>query len=286
MGLLRLDVMVTTVAIAAAAALIGSGRTEAQRSQRWRAGLGGAAAVLVAVGTMIKLWPALLAAGAWAIGRRGTAVAMAVATATAGVIWLAVVGDGVEPVRQVLTLRGATGWHVESVPGAVAALVGSEPARLEFNAFRIGTLRPWLVTTGRVVAVAVIAALALVATARRRSAGPGRHRDPSLETTTVVGLVMLGATAALIATAPLLSPQFLIWLTPWGALIARRPFRDLTPEVRAPVVLLAVAVVITGTTLTAFGPPDLDGTIPALLLCLRNLALLAIPVTCLRALAR
>lgn len=281
MGLLRLDIMVTMVAVASVAALVSAPNRSEPRRQAIGRPANTAAAVLVAIGTMIKLWPALVALAAWAIGRRAMAVAMGAVTAMAAAVWLVVVGDGLEPARQVLTLRGATGWHVESVPGALVALFGGDEARLEFNAYRIGTLRPTLVTIGRGLALVMMAALALTA---NRTGTPQRagHDRPS-----TVGLVMLGATAALIATAPLLSPQFLIWLTPWGALaLAPTSATDAghgDPR-RLPLALLAIAVVLTGFTLTVFGPPNLDQAVPALLLTARNLALLAIPVACLRAL--
>ena len=63
------------------------------------------------------------------------------------------------PVDQVLSLRGATGWHVESLVGALVALFTDADATLELNAYRIGTLRPTLVTLGRVGAVGAMAVL-------------------------------------------------------------------------------------------------------------------------------
>jgi hypothetical protein len=282
MGYLRLDLLVTVIATCAALALLH--RSEQSPDQRSTI----AAALfplLVVAGAMIKLWPALLIVGAFAIGRRQLAIAAAALGALGGVVWLGVVGAGLAPLDQVLSLRGADGWHVESLPGALVALVGSGDARLELNAFRIGTINPLMVTAGRVVAVAVMVLLGLTAA---RSTGSAIRR---------CGLVMLGAVAALLVTAPLLSPQFLLWLTPWAALVMARPqsfepeHRDrlsgrqpVEPVVEPAVMLVAVAVILTGVTLTAFGPQNLTGTVPALLLTLRNLSLLALPVACLAAL--
>lgn len=285
LGYQRLDTLVTTLAIAGALAVLWphprpgpAGRTG--RSSRWggraepRAGAGPAlaAGLLIAAGALTKVWPVLVVAGAIAIGRlRAAAAAIAVA-GIGGLAWLLVVGAGLEPVDQVLSLRGATGWHVESLPGALVALFGDGEARLELNAYRIGSLRPGLVSVGRVGAVAAIAALT--------TAGWRRGRGRPART---LGLVVLGATSALIVTAPLLSPQFLVWLTPWAALlVADRPEAS-RPE--WPLVLTGVAVTLTGATLTIFGPAGLTGSVPATLLTVRNLVLVALPVACWQALA-
>jgi hypothetical protein len=93
---------------------------------------------------------------------------------------------------------------------------------------------------------------------------------------------MLGSTAALIVTSPLLSPQFLIWLTPWAALVATRAGGRLN----APLVLTLGAATITGLTLAVFGPPNLARLAPALALTVRNGMLLWLPVSCWRWLDR
>lgn len=277
LGLLRLDMLVTVVAALAAVVLVGP-----RKRRRWGAvdgggGLGAGVGFsgLVMIGAMIKLWPALLIGAAWGIGRRHAAVAGAAATAGAGALWLAMVGDGLEPVRQVLSLRGATGWHVESLPGALVSLFGDESLRLELNAFRIGTLRPGVVTAGRVVALLVMALL-VVRAARWNDGRATMQR---------LSLVMIGSVSALLVTAPLLSPQFLLWLTPWGALLLMDEADEDDPlpalRVRPMMTLLATSVVLTGFTLTVFGPPNLAATVPAALLTARNLTLLALPAMCL-----
>ncbi len=275
MGYLRLDLVVTIIAAAAAVALV-SGPHKSGRTGR----LGQAAfAALVVIGAMIKLWPALLIMGAVGIGRRSAALFTAALGALAGLIWLGVVGDGLEPLDQVLSLRGATGWHLESLPGALIALVDDGEPRLELNAFRIGTISDPLVLVGRALAVLMTIALAVAAAAHSGERGLPVRR---------LGLVMLGSVAALMITAPLVSPQFVLWLTPWGALLlvdrGDGGPEDDEPALDRPLWLLAAAVVLTGFTLTAFGPANLAQTVPALLLTVRNLALLAIAPACLIAL--
>ncbi len=275
MGLQRLDMLVTVVAVAAAVALIGPRRgRRPTASDGWFAGL-------VAIGVMVKLWPGLLVAGALALGRRSAAMAAAVTTVAVGLVWLAAVGAGLDPIDQVLSLRGATGWHVESLPGTVVALLTGAEQRFELNAYRIGTIDRGLVTAGRVLAVGLVAALVVSARTIPAGARPATVR---------LGLVMLGSTAALLATAPLLSPQFLLWLTPWGALLVAgggaTPKARWTSDGQIAVVLglLVLAVGLTGGTLTVFGPDDLTGPVPAFALAVRNLVLVALPVACFAAL--
>lgn len=280
MGLVRLDLVVVALAVAAAALLlpIGGATAGVDRSNRpgWMADP--AFGLLVAGGAMVKLWPALLILGALAIGKRSAAIWAVMTTGAVGVLWLVIVGDGLAPVDQVLSLRGATGWHVESLPGALVALVTSDPAQLELNAFRIGTLNQALVTAGRALAVGVMVALVAVAGGVGHRSGTARSASGvGFDVIERFGLVMLGSVAALVATAPLLSPQFLLWLTPWGALLIGVGDRRL----RVLIATLAVVLVLTGATLLAFGPPNLAATTPALLLTVRNFGLVAIPLLCL-----
>ena len=267
-GYQRLDLLVTAIAGVGALALV----TDRGR-RRTALAADGLAALAIAVGATVKIWPVLLVVGAVAIGRWRAAAGAVVLTAAAGVTWLATVGNGLEPVDQVLSLRGATGWHVESLPGALVALFGGDRARLELNAYRIGTLRPGLVAAGRVVAVMTMAVLALAGYRRVRSDhGPGAETER-----TVFALAVLGAVAALVVTAPLLSPQFLVWLVPWAALAGPWPRPG---PARAAVALTALAAVLTGLALHGFGPDGLSGTAPAGLLTTRNLVLVGLVAAC------
>lgn len=297
MGYVRFDLLTVAAATGAALILIRS-RSRSEGDQpgsndrsRFGRSVDAGFGALVVIGAMIKIWPALLIAGAVAL-RRWSAALWAIGLGTvAGVGWLVLVGDGLEPIDQVLSLRGATGWHVESVPGAIVALVTNTDPRLELNAFRLGTLQPVVVTAGRVLAVILIGLLAgagaglLPRRARARADSLGRR----LSTRERIGIVMLGSVSALVATAPLLSPQFLLWLTPWVALLAGQlgPNKNETDRALIRLITLgAVAIGLTGATLVVFGPPNLAATAPALLLNLRNLCLLVTPVLCLQLLRR
>lgn len=283
LGYQRLDTLVTALAAVAALALLAGATADSPRERRRWVGPGvaadGVAATAIAAGALTKIWPAVLVATAAVLGRRRAAVGALGLMAFAGAAWLLAVGAGVDPVDQVLSLRGATGWHVESVPGALVALVGDAEPRKELDAFRIGTLRPGLVTAGRVAALAAMGLLAVAGHRRWRAGGPAGAPQR------VLGLTTLGAVAALLVTAPLLSPQFLVWTTPWAALLVTGR-RDAGPGPdRWPIGLAAAAAMLTGLTLTAFGPAGLAATIPAALLTARNLVLVALVPACLVALA-
>ena len=275
MGLLRFDLWAALAAVGAVA--VAASSTTARRGTDVAVDI--AVGVLVAAGALVKVWPALLVAGLWAVGRGRAAVASLVAMAAAGVAWLTWAGAGLDPVRQVLSLRGATGWHLESIPGSLVALFGSSQPELQLDAFRIGHLDGRLVLAGRVVTLAVVAALAVGVRRSRRTVGSVAS-DGAADR---LALVMLGATGALIVTAPLLSPQFLLWLTPWAALQLTGGPSD---TARRLVALTAVVTVVTGVTLTVFGPPDVGQPLPALLLLGRDAALVALIALAVRAALR
>jgi hypothetical protein len=92
-----------------------------------------------------------------------------------------------------------------------------------------------------------------------------------------LALVMLGSTTALIVTAPLVSPQFMLWLTPWAAIL----YRD-----RLLLGLTGTAVALTASILAVFGPPDLDHPVAAAGLLARNGILVAVVALSLQRLNR
>ncbi|MGF1597686.1 MAG: hypothetical protein ACFCVK_12280 [Acidimicrobiales bacterium] len=297
MGLLRLDLWAAGLALMALLAL---GRRRPA-----------AFACLVTAAALVKVWPALLVAPAIALGRRAAVLGTATTAVLSTLAWIAYGGWRLEPIDQVLSLRGASGWHVESVPGSLVALLTDEEPTLQLNAFRIGEIDTTIVRLGQLLALAVAAALAALVGRAARPADRGEATVASPVPTPaevappmaagvdgggnrvgrcsvggrpVVGLValaMLGSTATLVVTAPLLSPQFLLWLTPWAAVAA-----GLVPRHRAPVVATGVAATLTGLVLVAYGPAGVADTVPALLLLARDGALVAVPITVATALWR
>lgn len=220
-------------------------------------------ALAVVAGAMVKIFPALLIPVAVATGRVRHAVAASILGLAAGIAWLAYAGWAGPD--QVLSLRGVTGWHVESVPGSLSVLFGSGPdagvgaARLEANAYRIGELNDAVVLAGRLLTLAVIAGLGWLA----HTSHAARRSE----------LMMLGSVAALLVTAPLLSPQFLLWLTPWAAFLVD------DRRARPALISVAVAVVLTAATLGVFGPPGIDQIGPSVLLLSRSAALIVAVIT-------
>ncbi|MEM9612788.1 MAG: hypothetical protein AAGA59_07635 [Actinomycetota bacterium] len=320
MGLLRFDLWAAMAAVLGLAAL----------RQRRPA----AFALFTVAGALIKVWPALLVAGAAALGRWRAVGAAVGLGAVAGVAWLGWTGWSTDAVEQVLSMRGATGWHAESVAGSIEALrTGAEPT-LQQNAYRLGTLDERVVLAGRALTVAVVGlavGLGLRATRRLPESAPAPTAEADTapadatgaeittpETTTpadpitseittaavdagsdadleVVALVLVAAVAALIVTSPLLSPQFLLWLTPWAALAPRRPawtFRTVDPgtPLAGPWPLVWVctflATALTGGVLTAFGPSGVAEQQAAILLLVRDAALVAAVLVALVGLAR
>ncbi len=218
--------------------------------------------VAVTVGWLVKVFPIALIGVAIARRSWGAfAAAAALSTAATGAwIWY----GGVGAVEQVLSLRDVTGWHLESVAGSLVALLGDESPRLEADAYRIGDLEPAVVLAGRLITVAV--SLGLI-----RFASRCRSEDHDEAT----ALMTLGSLAVLLVTAPLLSPQFLLWLSPFAALLVRSPADLRRPEV----VLTAAAMALTSITLAWFGPPDLDQTPAAAALLVRDACLAGVVVT-------
>ncbi|MCZ7528959.1 MAG: DUF2029 domain-containing protein [Acidimicrobiia bacterium] len=104
---------------------------------RSRDGPGG---VALAASVFVKLWPVVLTP--WLlVKRRWRAMAWTLAGGFAGVALWAWLGD-IDGPRQVLTFRGAEGWHVESIPAQLALLGGAGDMRFEAGSWRIGAPRP------------------------------------------------------------------------------------------------------------------------------------------------
>src|ERR1700730_7846469 len=187
----RVDVL--SVALAALSLALMLGRKPVGAGVAWAAAVGA------------KLWPLPLGLLAVAVPGRSRWRALVGAAVTAAVVagaWLAV--DGIDGVRQVLTLRGAQGWQIESLIGSVIHVVGAGPDFFQQGSERIGR-----VPTG--LGVALIGLGGLAATAVCFKAG---RRG-------LFGTGWVTAVMFLLATSILLSPQFMIWAVPGAALAVR-----------------------------------------------------------------
>jgi hypothetical protein len=223
-----------------------------------RRGRSRAGGVSLGVAVFAKLWPAALIP-LLAARRNGRSVVVALGSIGVGmVLW--VLWGGFGGPAQVLTMRGATGWQVESLIGSVQwAFFGSTP-RFEAGALRVGD------TSAPAVAITLLVALALLAFVydRSRTSEPGE------------GIPALAATTILILAAPVLSPQYLCWLLPWAAIAAGARDRSL---------LAAVGFVTFSTGVMWWLPVGSDALFKGLLLA-RNAGLILVLAMCLIRLAR
>jgi hypothetical protein len=160
----------------------------------------------------------------------------------------------------VLTFRGARGFQIESVAGGVTRLFSGAIPRSESGALRAGDA-PFAVTLLLGITMAVG-----VAWVWWRAYGSGVRSDQL-----VYGIAPLTAVTTFMVCAPLLSPQFLVWIVPFGALAWVYGERVLGA-------LVGLAVVATMLLTQVYGPLNDDLPVGHGALGFRNGLLLAIVV--------
>ncbi|MCU0271290.1 MAG: DUF2029 domain-containing protein [Acidimicrobiales bacterium] len=180
----------------------------------WQA-TGGAA---LAIAVFAKLYPLALGP-ALLVERKWRAFAVWVVTGlAAAAAWVAWVG-GTEGIEQVVSFRGAKGWQVESLPGILVHMADTSAVHIESGAWRSGVMpgyaRPLL------TALSIATAVAAWWWAYRRR-GEGRTDDVTY------ALAPLTCVLGLLVFAPILSPQYLLWLLPFSAILAARGEKTLT----------------------------------------------------------
>jgi hypothetical protein len=111
----------------------------------------------------------------------------------------------------VVSFREATGWQVESMPGILWHL--HDPSRIKFEsgAFRTGVMPPWARPTLTLVSLALVAVAWWLA-ARRRADGA--------DDLVSYGEAPLASVLAVLLFAPILSPQYIVWMLPFAAVVA------------------------------------------------------------------
>jgi hypothetical protein len=234
---LRLDLV--TVALAAGGLAL---------CRRGRSTAGGLALV---AGGFAKLWPLALLP-ILVVQRRWRALGTSLAAGAAGLAaWVAY--GGVDGPRQVLTLRGAHGWQLESLPGSLVHLVSSRPAFFDAGAWRVGT------SPGPLRWALVAAGLAVIAAAWWRA----------WRRATWVDGAPLVAVATLLLTSAVLSPQFLLWMLPCVALLPAS-----SAGVRAGRLVVAASV-LTALMAVVMEPIRVGATGATALVVVRNLVLVA-----------
>jgi hypothetical protein len=165
----------------------------------WRRKRAALAAVGFVAGAAFKLWPLTFLPLLFVPSRvreRMVPVATAVAAGMAVLgLWLWVAGP--LGLNQVLTFRGARGWHVESTVGGVWMLFDQSSVRHESGTWRIGT------TVGP-ISVALFAAGTITSLWMVWRGARTGH----------LGAGWAGGISALLALSALLSPQFACWMAP------------------------------------------------------------------------
>jgi hypothetical protein len=161
-------------------------------------------AIALVIGIGFKLWPlplvaALLRTGSPAVRYR-TAIAVLVGLSMLGLGWLLI--GGLDGITQVVTLRGATGWHLESTVGAIVAIWDHGSLRMESNAYRVGRTVP-----GMTLLLGVVALTTSLWLAWRGASSTSR-----------LGTTWLASVSALLVCSPVLSPQYMAWIAPAAAL--------------------------------------------------------------------
>ena len=171
-----------------------------------RPALGGAA---LALACFAKVWPVFIVPSL-IIRRSWRALAAFCAVGVAGVAaWLG--WAGTKGVNQVVSMRGAVGWEIESTVGAVLRTWSDDKIRLNRGAWRFGVIPHWANYSMTFLVLASVTAVWLLASRRRL------HGAAVLD-----GTAPIAAVTAFLVFSPLLSPQFLIWIVPFAAIAAAR----------------------------------------------------------------
>jgi len=221
-------------------------------------------AVAAVIGGAFKLWP-LLFLVLLLVPRRGRVVAapIVVCAMAAGAIaaaWASMAGW--RGLYEVATFRGARGWQIESLVGALLHLFGAGSPRLESGSWRIGSISGPI----SILMFGVAAPLCLWSVWR---GGRTRH----------VGSGWLAAVSSLVLLSPLLSAQFVGWLVPGAAMAWAEGDRRLA-------LVAASAVLLTGLFWNWYWAV-IQGAPPALLVVvIRNAVLAALALCAIVALRR
>jgi hypothetical protein len=249
----RIDLFATLLAVGGLALL---------RRGRDRAG-----GIWLAVAVLTKLWPLAIAPVLIVERRTKGLVALVTTGAVGALVWAGFAGLG--GFQQVMSFREATGWQVESVPGILWHL--RDPSRIKFEsgAFRTGVMPLWARPALTLVSIALVAGAWWLAEHRRR-AGSGDQVS--------YADAPLAAVLSVLLFAPILSPQYVVWVLPFAALVTIRGdwlVGGLTLAITAVTTLSYVFV-------PSAAEGELYGTLPVLV---RNILLVALLVVAFQRLA-
>lgn len=168
------------------------------------------AGLAFAVAMLTKIWPVAMVPVLLVRRRWRDAVAAALGVAVGLLAWWLWAGSA--GFSQVLSFRGAHGWQIESTPGIIAHALDPATSRFESGAWRSGVTMPsWA------RALLVLATVAVVAWGWWRASSTDRSARDGAE-----GDAALLAVIAMLALAPILSPQYILWMLPFAAIVAAR----------------------------------------------------------------
>ncbi len=191
---LRMDLLSVLLATAGVA-LVARGRDRA----------GGA---VLALSVFAKLWP-VAAAPLLLLERRWKALAWWALTGAAGLAsWMMWAGPR-GPI-DVFSFRGARGWQVESLPGVFLHMIDSGRAHVEQGAWRTGIMPEWSRPVLSALSVAFLV-LGWFWAYRRRAQGANELVS--------FALAPLAGVLSLLIFAPIISPQYMLWLLPFAAIL-------------------------------------------------------------------
>jgi hypothetical protein len=228
---LRVDLVAVLLATAAFALVT------ARSARRWALVAGGA---VLALAVLAKIWPLALAPALLRRDRRPALVGFVAAGLVLGGAWLVVAGAAGP--QQVLSFRSAAGWQVESIAGSLRHLLDPSGLHLESGAFRTGVMpgfaRPLLTALAA-------AAAALAWWAARRTGDDAGGGDDEVATA-------LAAVTAVLVFAPILSPQYVLWLLPFAAVVAAGGDRLIGRLTAAAMALTTLTCVLVGAVATGW----------------------------------
>jgi hypothetical protein len=211
---------------------------------------------LLALAVFSKLWPLAVLPVVVVAGKRRAAISAAAVGLAGGLGWFLL--GGVGGIEQVVTFRGARGFQIESIAGGVARLFTGEFPRRESGALRTGN-PPFVVTL--VLGALMVLGVAWVWWRVHRT------REPTDRL--LYGIAPLTAVTIFMVCSPLLSPQYLVWLVPFGALAW-------VYGERAMAALVGLSVVATMVLTQVYGPLNDGLPVGHAALAFRNALLLAI----------
>jgi hypothetical protein len=179
--------------------------------------LGGAG---LAVATLAKLWP-LVVAPLLLVLRRPRALGAWLITLAAGVLgWLLLFGPS--GLSQVATFRGSKGWQIESFVGIFFHMADQGASRVEQGAWRTGVTVPLVVKYLLPVLALATTALAWWWTWLRRT-----HDEAQDEWATWATAPLASVLGSLVFST-IISPQYILWFAPFVAVLAARGERLLS----------------------------------------------------------